>query len=248
MTQPLEGKCALVTGAASGIGQATVIELAAQGAHVALLDIGDVSETLSMVDNDKVMTCTFETDVSDEDQVRTSVQGAIEKLGCIDIVVNNAGIQFESTLLDMPTDKFDRTIAVNLRGVFLVARETIRHMRENNIAGRVINIASELGYLGRADFSAYCASKSGVLGLTRSWAREYAPDILVNAVAPGPVDTPLLGFENMSEYWREKESDIPLGRVGRPEEISSVIAFLAGPGATFITGQTFSPNGGALMM
>ena len=108
-------------------------------------------------------------------------------------------------------------------------------------------IASELAHLGRADYSAYCASKAAVIGLTRSWAREFAPDILVNAVAPGPVDTPMLSRENMSPDVVAQETDLPLGRLGQPYEIASVIAFLAGPGASYVTGQTFGPNGGAVM-
>ena len=120
-------------------------------------------------------------------------------------------------------------------------------MRGAGRGGRVINIASELAHLGRADYSAYCASKAAVIGLTRSWARELAPDILVNAVAPGPVDTPMLNRENMSPEVVAQESDLPLGRIGQPEEIASVIAFLAGPGASYVTGQTFGPNGGAVM-
>jgi 3-oxoacyl-[acyl-carrier protein] reductase len=148
----------------------------------------------------------------------------------------------------MSIDEFDRIVRVNLRGTFLMGREGIATMKRQGGDGRIVNITSELAYLGRAEFSAYCATKAAILGLTRSWAREFAPDILVNSVAPGPVDTPMLGMESMSAQWREKETDIPLGRVGRPEEIASVIAFLAGPEATFITGQTFSPNGGAVML
>ena len=121
-------------------------------------------------------------------------------------------------------------------------------MKEQGGGGRIVNISSELAYLGRAEFSAYCATKAAILGLTRSWAREFAPDILVNSVAPGPVDTPMTSIETMSPEWLEKETDIPLGRIGRPEEIASVIAFLAGPETTFVTGQTFSPNGGAVML
>lgn len=248
MTLPLAGKQALVTGAASGIGKATAGELAAQGANVALLDINDMSETLALVEGHGVRGLAQRADVSDEAQVKAAVAAVLADLNGIDIAVNNAGIIIERSLLDMTVGEFDRTLSVNMRGVFLVARESVAAMRERATAGRVINVASELGYLGRADYSAYCASKSGILGLTRSWARELAPDILVNAVAPGPVDTPLLGIENMSEYWRQKEADIPLGRIGKPEEVASVIAFLAGPGATFITGQTFGPNGGAVMV
>ena len=115
-------------------------------------------------------------------------------------------------------------------------------------SGRIIFVSSELAYLGRANFSAYCASKAGVVGLTRALARELAPDITVNSVAPGPIDTPMLGLENMSQEWIDKEIDIPLERIGKPSEIAAIIRFLCGPDAGFFTGQTLSPNGGAVMI
>jgi 3-oxoacyl-[acyl-carrier protein] reductase len=111
----------------------------------------------------------------------------------------------------------------------------------------VINIASELAYLGRANCSIYCASKGGILAMTRSWAREFAPGILVNAIAPGPTDTAMLGPGSTAPETLAKEAQIPLGRIGRPEEIAAAAVFLAGPGATFMTGQCISPNGGAVM-
>jgi 3-oxoacyl-[acyl-carrier protein] reductase len=142
---------------------------------------------------------------------------------------------------------WERSLTVLLTAHTRTIRAALAHLRRAEHP-RIVNIASELAYLGRAEFSAYCASKAAILGLTRSWAREFAPDILVNTVAPGPVDTPMLDIEVMSQACLDKETDIPLGRVGRPEEIASVIAFLAGPEATFVTGQTFSPNGGAVML
>jgi len=114
-------------------------------------------------------------------------------------------------------------------------------------SGRVINIASELAYLGRERCSVYCASKGGILSMTRAWAREFAPNILVNAIAPGPTDTAMLGPNSTSPQTRAKESQNPLGRIGRPDEIAAVAVFLAGSGATFMTGQCISPNGGAAM-
>ena len=111
----------------------------------------------------------------------------------------------------------------------------------------MINVASDLGYFGRETFSVYCASKAGVLTLTRSWAKEFAPAILVNAIAPGPIDTDMLGRNAMSSEWRQKEEQIPLGRIGQPEEVASSAVFLAGPDASFMTGQVLDPNGGSVM-
>jgi 3-oxoacyl-[acyl-carrier protein] reductase len=243
----LDGKIALVTGAASGIGKATARALAAQGARVAGLDRQGGEALAREVEAAGAEVLTLRGDVSDEAQVRDAMTRVDRALGPPDILVNCAGIMVERPLLEMTLEEFDRVIAVNLRGPFLVGREVLRRMRTEGRGGRVINVASELAYLGRADYSAYCASKAGVLGLTRSWAREFAPEILVNAVAPGPVDTPMLSRESMSPEVLAGESDIPLGRIGRPEEIAGVIAFLAGPEATFITGQAFGPNGGAVM-
>lgn len=130
--------------------------------------------------------------------------------------------------------------------MFLVGREAIRAMSRQG-GGRVINVASELAYLGRENCSVYCASKGGVLSMTRSWAREFAPRILVNAIAPGPTDTPMLGPGSTSPETLAKEALNPLGRIAQPEEIAATAVFLAGPGATFMTEQCISPNGGAAM-
>ena len=185
-------------------------------------------------------------DVADEAAVLAMFERALAGLGELDILVNNAGILIEKPLLETTAADFDRLIGVNLRGAFLVGREALRVMARRG-EGRVINIASELAYLGRANCSVYCASKGGVLSMTRSWAREFAPNILVNAIAPGPTDTAMLTGGSTSPETLAQEAQIPLARLGRPEEIASAAVFLAGPGATFITGQCLSPNGGAVM-
>ena len=229
----------MVTGAASGIGAATVQALAAGGARVAGID----RKPVAVPEGGLALTA----DVSSEEEVLAAF-AALDAAGEVpDVLVNCAGILIERSLVRMTLEEFEGIMRVNLRGCFLVGREAVIRMRGAGRGGRVINIASELAHLGRADYSAYCASKAAVIGLTRSWARELAPDILVNAVAPGPVDTPMLNRETMSPDVLAQESDLPLGRIGRPEEIASVIAFLAGPGATYVTGQTFGPNGGAVM-
>ena len=236
----LDGKRALVTGAATGIGRAIAEDLLANGATVAMLDRNDIQDA-------PANTLALKADVSSESDVLAAMTDVRKNLGGLDILVNNAGILLERGLLDCTLADFDRIIGVNLRGTFLVGREAIRMMVEQGDGGRVINISSELAYLGREDFSLYCASKAGVLGLTRSWAREFAPDILVNAVAPGPTDTAMLDIENMSPEWRAKETAIPLARIAKPEEIAKIVTFLASPDATFITGQCYQANGGAVM-
>lgn len=235
MVAPLLGKRALVTGAASGIGAATARALQAAGATVLGLDLHAAQDPLP------ILAC----DLSSEADIVAAVAAGASRMGGYDILVNNAGILEEAPLGAISLDHVDRMFAVNVRGAIIVTRELLPHLGEG---GRIINIASELAYLGRAGASVYCATKAALLGLTRSWARELAPAILVNAVAPGPTDTPLLGFDQLNESQRALETTHPLGRIGRPEEIASAVVFLAGPGATFFTGQCLGANGGAAML
>lgn len=247
MTQELNEKTALVTGAAQGIGAAIAVALADAGANVILSDCKDTTGTLAAIHASSGTARAITCDVSDVSDVQALYQNISQTEGRLDFSINAAGILSESKIIDMDVDDFDRIIAVNLRGAFLIAQGAARMMQKVK-QGRIILISSELAYLGRADFSAYCASKSGVVGLTRALARELAPGILVNSVAPGPVDTPMLALENMSQEWIDRELDNPLGRVGKPSEIGAVIRFLCGPDAGFFTGQTLSPNGGAVMI
>lgn len=247
MSSELNGKTALVTGAARGIGAAIAHALADAGAAVVLADRQNPNETedsiLAKGGKARSQLC----DVSDPASVDTLFCGLQSREKRLDFAVNAAGILLEGKITDMPVEQFDRIISVNLRGSFLIARGAAKLMQTVK-RGRILFISSELAYLGRADFSAYCASKAGVVGLTRSLARELAPDILVNAIAPGPVDTPMLALENMSQEWIDKELDIPLRRVGLTAEIGALARFLCGPDAGFFTGQTLSPNGGAVMI
>jgi 3-oxoacyl-[acyl-carrier protein] reductase len=247
MTKELAGKTALVTGGAQGIGAATAVSLADAGAQVILADRGDATATLESIVAAGGEARKEITDVSDAASVDALFQSIADTEGALDIVVNAAGILIESRITEMQVAEFDRILSVNLRGSFLIAQGAVRMMQPMK-SGRIILVSSELAYLGRADFSAYCASKAGVVGLTRALARELAPDIQVNSVAPGPVDTPMLALENISQDWIDKELDIPLGRVGKPSEIAALVRFLCGPDAGFFTGQTLSPNGGAVMI
>ncbi|MFL5018228.1 MAG: SDR family NAD(P)-dependent oxidoreductase [Rhizobium sp.] len=245
----LAGKSAIVTGAASGIGRAIAVALSQEGCSLCLVDRAPLDKITAVVDAIAAAggsALAVQADVADEGQVISAVANAASQLGNIDIVVNNAGILIEKPLLETTAGDFDAVIAVNLKGSFLVGREALRHMVKQR-SGRVINIASELAYLGRANTSIYCASKGGIISMTRSWAREFAPDILVNAIAPGPTDTAMLEADSTPPETLAKETDIPLGRIAQPEEIAGAAVFLAGPGATFITGQCISPNGGAVM-
>lgn len=235
MVTALEGKRALVTGAASGIGRAIANAMDEAGAAVMGIDRVEQRNPACPI---------VVADVSRETEVTAAVDTIAGMLNGLDIVVNAAGIMPETPLARMDMAAVERLFAVNVFGTIHVAKAALPHLADG---GRIINIASELAYLGRANFSAYCATKGAVLSLTRSWARELAPRILVNAVAPGPTDTPLLDFNNLSPPMRALETAHPLGRVGQPAEIAAAVVFLAGPGATFITGQCLGVDGGAAM-
>jgi 3-oxoacyl-[acyl-carrier protein] reductase len=244
MTGTLKGKLAVVTGGASGIGLAIAIAFAAEGAKVTIAD--RTGQDKLKLAAQKAKAEARRVDVVNEAEVKGFFV-MVAQQGGVDILVNCAGILIEKPLLETSVEDFDRLIGVNLKGVFLVGREALGLMVAQGRGGRVINIASELAYLGREKCSLYCASKGGVLSLTRAWAREFAPHILVNSIAPGPIDTPMLGIGSTSPETFAKESQNPLGRIGRPEEIAAAALFLAGPGGTFMTGQCVSPNGGAAM-
>lgn len=245
----LAGRTALVTGASRGIGRAVVKALAAEGAHVCIAynaHGAEAAEVVAEIVGAGGRAFAEPCDVASESQVKTLFVNAVPRLGGLDLVVNNAGVILEKPLLETTAADFDWLMGINLRGTFLVGREALREMSARG-AGRVINVASDLGFLGREQFSAYCASKGAILALTKSWAREFAPSILVNAIAPGPIDTDMLDLANMSPEWRLKEAQIPLARIGRVEEVAAVAVFLAGPGASFLTGQVIGPNGGSVM-
>jgi len=243
----LMGSSVLVTGASRGIGKAIAVAMGNAGARVALVADSDSTEVCRLITDSGGEARTYSVDVSEEVQVRKLFEAVLSDFGTVNVLVNNAGVQLEKPLLETDLSEFDWVMDTNVRGTFLMGREAIRHMIEKGVSGRVINIASDLAYLGREQFSVYCASKAAVLSLTKSWAREFAPDILVNSICPGPIDTDMLKVENMSPQWLAKESDIPLGRIGQPDEISGLAVFLAGPSSTFITGQGIGVNGGSVM-
>jgi 3-oxoacyl-[acyl-carrier protein] reductase len=246
-TISLQGKTALVTGAATGIGRAISVALAAAGARVAVNHVGRAAAARQVV---KIIAAAgasaieVEADVTKTAKVERMVDKVRDTLGPIDILVNNAGVLLEKPFLETTEEDWDFVVDTDLKGVFLCSRAVLPGMVGRGI-GTVINVASELGVLGRERYGPYCAAKAGVIGLTRSMAREFAPAIRVNAIAPGPVNTPMLSLENMSPEVLERERAIPARRVGEPEEIAGTAVFLASELASFYYGQVLSPNGGA---
>lgn len=230
----VKGKSVLVTGAAGGIGQATAKALLSEGAMVTGVD------RIASEQDFPMLVC----DVTSEAQIKSAVAQAKQQMGGVDVLVNCAGILQEKPLLEINTTHIDEVFDINVKGTILMTRVVLPLLPEG---GRIINLASELAYPGRASTSVYVASKAAVLGLTRSWARELSPRILVNAVAPGPTDTPMLNFENLTPSQQAAEIDNPMGRIGTPEEVAAAIVFLAGSGATFFTGQCLGACGGAVM-
>jgi 3-oxoacyl-[acyl-carrier protein] reductase len=245
----LAGRVALVTGAATGIGRATALALARAGACVAVNHLQQPSEAAALVLELQALGVraeAYDADVTRAADVARMV-GAVEAtLGPVDVLVNNAGIILEQALVETREDDWDRLLAVDLKSVFLVTRAVLPGMQARQ-RGAIVNIASDLGILGRANFTAYCAAKAGVIGLTRALAREVAPHVRVNAVAPGAVNTRMVSPELMSADSLAQELAVPQGRMAEPEEIAASVVFLASDLARFYCGQVLGPNGGSVM-
>lgn len=257
----LKDRVALITGAGSGIGQGVALRFAKEGAKIALCDIREDSleDTASQLKDAGADFAAFAGDVSLTADVERFFAGTVERFGRIDIAVNNAGIgNPPAPLVAMTDEGFDRTIAVNLRGVFLCMRAAGQQMIKQGGGGRIISVASQAGKSGFAMLAPYCATKAGVLLMSKAMAKEVgAHKITVNAVCPGTIDTPLLRgtldpiLNNMGitlEDWALKNGPpIPLGRIGYPEDVANVITFLASDDADYMTGQAINISGGQEM-
>jgi glucose 1-dehydrogenase len=248
--EPLAGRRALVTGAATGIGRATAKRLAADGAMVVVNYVGPPDQAASAVEEieaERGRALTLEADVSNEDQVVSMFSHARDQLGGpVDLLVNNAGIEKPFALVDMPLDEWDKVIAVNLTGSFLCAREAARGMLYAGITGAIVNVSSVHEMIPWPSFGHYCASKGGMKLFAQTIARELAPSgIRVVNVAPGAILTPInQALIDDPKKRAEVEAEIPLGRTGRPEEIAAAIAWVAGPDAEYVVGSTLFVDGG----
>lgn len=248
----LQGKVALVTGARRGMGKAHTLALAAQGAKVVITDI-DVNECELVADevrNAGGESVCYKLDVSDKADVDRVFDEVIAKYGRLDILVNNAGIYQPKPFLELTEGEWDRTIDINLKGEFLCAQRAAKEMAKNKW-GRIINITSvasgQVG-VGIAGGAHYTASKGGILGMTETLAIELAPlGINVNAIGPGAIDTPMTSAENIpKEAMDALLTGVPLKRMGRPEEVSAAVVFLASDEASYVTGSTVYVDGGWL--
>ena len=244
----LAGKVALVTGGNTGIGRAVGLAFAEEGADLAVawLTREREAESLAEAVRARGRRCHLvRTDVSREDEVRAMIAGVLATLGPLDVLVNNAGIQKPQAITETSVDDWDHMMAVHLRGAFLCSREAARQMIPRR-SGRIINLCSQLGYIGRERYTAYSTAKGGMIAFTRALARELAPHgILVNGVAPGLVDT---GFDPLPEAVKAAHAaSLPLKRLGSPEDVTSAFVFLASDEGRYYCGQLLHPNGGEIM-
>ena len=245
----MQGKVALVTGGARGIGKAIAMKLASLGADVAVLDAGNIEITEQTAQEIRalgVKSCAVKCDITDYDQVVAAVKQIKDALGAVNILVNNAGITRDKLALTMTPEDFDLVINVNLKGTFNVTKALYRDFAKQR-SGRIINIASIAGLMGNAGQANYAASKAGVVGLTKTIARELASrNVTCNAIAPGFIETPMTANMNQ-EALAEASKSIPLGRMGKPEDVAEAAAFLASDAAGYITGHVLSVDGGFFM-
>ena len=245
----LKGKNALVTGGSRGIGKAIALELARQGANVAVNYAGNEVKAQAVVEeieSMRVKSFKVQADVAEESDVKGMVKEVISQFGSFDILVNNAGVTRDNLLMRMKTEEFDQVINTNLKGVFLCTKAVTRQMMKQR-SGKIINVSSIVGVSGNPGQANYVAAKAGVIGLTKSTAKELASrNIHVNAVAPGFISTDMT--DELTDEQRESMlAMIPLAKLGSAEDVANVVRFLASEDANYITGQTIHIDGGMVM-
>lgn len=245
----LEGKVAVVTGASRGIGRAIALKLAEEGAKVIVNYSGSqakAEEVVAMIQENGGEAIAVQASVSQTEEVTALMDAAVKTYGSLDILVNNAGITRDNLIMRMKEDEWDDVLNTNLKGVFLCTKAVTRQMMKQR-AGRIINISSIVGVAGNAGQANYVAAKAGVIGLTKTTAKELASrNILVNAIAPGFIETEMT--EQLPEDIKQGMlTQIPLAKLGQPEDIAKAVAFLASEDANYMTGQTLHIDGGMVM-
>lgn len=250
MAHPLEGKVAIVTGGGGGLGESICAKLAASGASVAVIEqaMDKAERVAEQVSASGARSIAVEADVSDKSAVDSMVRRVAAELGGVDILINNAAIYPRRAWTEIEEDEWDRVMAVNLKGYFLCARAAFPHMKERGW-GRIVNVSSITFFIGWDLLLSYVSSKGGIVGFTRTLAREVGPDgVTVNAIAPGafPTDAEKI-HPNLEQYNQWVLDQQSIKRRGAPEDIGNLIAFLASDSASFITGQTIGIDGGWMM-
>ncbi len=246
----LKGKVAIITGARRGMGKSHAIKLAKAGAKVVVSDISeeDCEIVVKEIEKEDGEALAVKCDVSKKKEVEEMVKKTVEKFGKIDILVNNAGICQFKPFLELTEEEWDRTLDINLKGYFLCAQAVAKEMAKQK-TGVIVNIASiamgQVG-IGMTTLTHYCASKGGIVGLTEALAVELAPyNIRVNAIAPGMIETPMIApVKENPEQEKEMLKQVPMGRAGKPEEVSNLVLFLASEQSSYITGSTVVVDGG----